>query len=118
MMVTPPDGQKVGRISITGVCDITMSCGNFIGNINIYGATKGGAGYRDEEFHRGGPYPQGYVRWTIKSNLAEILREMQVGLFSVTPLITHRLPFAEAPKGYEALITDRDSALGVVITYE
>ena len=118
MMVTPPDGQKVGRISITGMCDITMSCGNFIGNINIFGATKGGAGYRDEEFHRGASYPKGYVRWTILTNLTEILREMQAGLFSVTPLISHRLPFAEAPKGYEALITDRDSALGVVITYE
>ncbi|NLF28616.1 MAG: zinc-binding dehydrogenase [Clostridiales bacterium] len=118
MMVTPPDGQKVGRISITGMCDVTMSCGNFIGNINIFGATKGGAGYRDEEFHRGALYPRGYVRWTVTANLAEILREMHAGLFSVAPLLSHRIPFAEAPKGYEALITDPDSALGVVITYE
>ena len=117
MMPTPPDGQKLGRISITGLCDITMSCGNFIGNIDIFGATKCGAGYRDEAYHRGASYTPGYVRWTIRDNLVEILREMSAGIFRVKPLLTHRFPFEKAPEAYEKIMNNKDEVLGTVLVY-
>lgn len=55
--------------------------------------------------------------WTQQYNRAQTLKMIADGRLKVRPLITHRLPYTEAAEAYRLLREERDSALGVVLTY-
>lgn len=79
-----------------------------------------GPGRYDPSYEEGGlDYPYAYVRWTEQRNLEEFLRLLACGAVRVSPLITHRLPFASALDAYD-LIGDgaRRPSLGVVLSYD
>ncbi|MCJ7513222.1 MAG: bi-domain-containing oxidoreductase [Anaerolineales bacterium] len=78
-----------------------------------------GPGRYDPAYEEGGAdYPAGYVRWTEGRNLQAVLSMIDQGLLNVRPLITHRIPIAQAPQAY-SLISGKQPApfLGVVLTY-
>jgi polar amino acid transport system substrate-binding protein len=78
-----------------------------------------GPGRYDPSYEEQGvDYPLGYVRWTERRNMEEFLRLVESGHVQVDPLISHRVPFAEAERAY-ALITGKatEPYLGIVLTY-
>jgi threonine dehydrogenase-like Zn-dependent dehydrogenase len=38
-------------------------------------------------------------------------------VIDITPLISHRYPWPQAPEAYQMLLTDRSQALGVVLDW-
>lgn len=78
-----------------------------------------GPGRYDPSYEeKGVDYPLGYVRWTERRNMQEFLRLVEEGRVEVDPLISHRIPFAEAERAY-GLITGKatERYLGIVLTY-
>ncbi len=69
---------------------------------------------------RGHDYPIGYVRFTEGRNLETFVRLLGSGAVQVEPLISHRVPIADAPRAYELIGAGNkadSSALAVVLTY-
>lgn len=48
-----------------------------------------------------------------EANRNAILRMMQAGMIRPGPVVTHRVPYTEAPKMYQMLIHEKDKAIGV-----
>src|SRR5262249_31922289 len=78
-----------------------------------------GPGRYDPSYEENGvDYPLGYVRWTERRNLEEFLRLVEAGRVVVDPLITHRVPFAEAERAYDLLTgKSEERYLGILLTY-
>jgi len=78
-----------------------------------------GPGRYDSAFEqKGHDYPIGYVRWTETRNMEAFLDLLARAKIDVKPIISHRIPIANATSAYE-LINGKPSeaALGVLITY-
>lgn len=76
-----------------------------------------GPGRYDPAFEQQGlTYPVGFVPWTERENLAEVVRLIGTGALNVGALTSHTFPFDEALKGY-ALIAEGKPCLGVVLAY-
>lgn len=77
-----------------------------------------GPGRYDPQYEdRGIDYPLGYVRWTEQRNLEAVLDLMRDRRLDTAPLVTDRVPFAEALDLYDTLSEDGPQPLGVVLTY-
>ncbi|MBI1309558.1 MAG: zinc-binding dehydrogenase [Proteobacteria bacterium] len=77
-----------------------------------------GPGRYDPAFEaRGEAYPVGFVPWTERENLGEVVRLMAVGKLKVGLLTTHEFGLDQALKGYE-LIAAGKPCLGVVLGYK
>lgn len=63
-------------------------------------------------------YPDGYVRWTERSNMSEFLRLASIGKIDTSILTTHRFDVGNAPAAYD-LVTGkvREPFIGVVLEY-
>ena len=78
-----------------------------------------GPGRYDPNYEEGGhDYPAGYVRWTENRNMGAFLDLLANGSLRVNAMTTHRIPVAEAVRGYD-LITGKtqEHYLGIVLTY-
>src|SRR5690606_7737339 len=78
-----------------------------------YGPGRYDPNYED----KGQDYPLPFVRWTEQRNFEAILDMMAAGALDVSALISHRIPFVEAPKAYELLTSDK-AALGILLGYD
>ena len=78
-----------------------------------------GPGRYDDEYEvEGRDYPVGYVRWTENRNLAAFLDLVARSRVRVSPLVTHRVPLAQAAGAYQVISgRTNESFLGVVLTY-
>ncbi|MHB8627361.1 MAG: bi-domain-containing oxidoreductase [Aggregatilineales bacterium] len=80
-----------------------------------------GPGRYDPDYEqRGRDYPIGYVRFTEGRNLETFVRLLASRAVQVEPLITHRLPIADALHAYELIGAGNKAepaALGIVLTY-
>jgi threonine dehydrogenase-like Zn-dependent dehydrogenase len=56
--------------------------------------------------------------WTRERNTELFFDLIADGLFSLTDLITHRVPFTEAPETYRRLLHDRSCAMGVIFDWQ
>ena len=63
-------------------------------------------------------HPTSLFPWTQQYNLGQILLMIADGRLPVNDLISHRLPAAEADRGYELLRERRQGALGVVLNWK
>jgi predicted dehydrogenase len=70
----------------------------------------------DYELH-GIDYPIGYVRWTEQRNMVAFLNLVAEGKVRPSELVTHRFPFAEAERAFEALDSGQPM-VGIVLDYE
>ena len=77
-----------------------------------------GPGSRDQDYlNARTDYPNRFVQWDQERNLYALLGMQASGEINVGPLLTHRFPFAEAPKAVDLLIDRPDEALAVVLDY-
>lgn len=77
-----------------------------------------GPGSRDQDYlNARTDYPNRFVQWDQERNLYALLDMQASGQVNVGPLLTHRFPFAEAPKAVDILIDHPDEALAVVLDY-
>ena len=58
-----------------------------------------------------------YNQWTQKRHAELFFNLVGDGEIDMKPLITHRIPYAEAPETYQMLLNDRTRAMGVVIDW-
>ncbi len=58
-----------------------------------------------------------HAPWTIARHVELFLAWQAAGEIDVSPLITHRFPWQQAPEAYRMLVEDRSQALGVVLDW-
>ena len=110
--------RKRGRIILVGVTGLELNRADFYDKeLTFQVSCSYGPGRYDPDYEeRGQDYPVGFVRWTEQRNFEAVLDMLAAGAIDVAPLISHRIPFDEAPRAYDLLSTDK-SALGIVLTY-
>lgn len=109
--------RKRGRIILIGVSGLHLRREDFYEKeLTFQVSCSYGPGRYDPTYEiEGRDYPLPWVRWTEQRNFEAVLHLMETGALDVAPLITARVPFAEAPRAYD-LLADRDT-LGVVFEY-
>ena len=109
-----------GRVVVVGITKMDLPHRVYYDKeLSLVLSRSYGPGRYDPSYEeRGVDYPLGYVRWTERRNMEEFLRLVESGKVLVDPLISHRVPFAEAERAY-ALITGKatEPYLGIVLTY-
>lgn len=110
-----PDTHLMGRIVIVGGARIDYVFAANLGNVDVRSSARPGPGYHDKAWERGQDYPPVFVEWTTRRNVEECLRFMALGRLQTEPLITHRVPLAEAPTVCDMLVETPQQALGVIL---
>ncbi len=80
-----------------------------------------GAGRYDSSYEEDGvDYPIGYVRFTEGRNVEEYLRLLATGRLDISDLITHEVPFDDAPNAYEMITKNpnHEKYIGVLLKYD
>lgn len=110
--------RKRGRVVLVGVVGLNLLRNDFYEKeLTFQVACSYGPGRYDPGYEaQARDYPLPFVRWTVARNLEAVLDAMARGLVDVGPLISQRLPHADAVAAYETILRDRH-ALGVVLTY-
>lgn len=110
--------RKRGRIILVGVTGLELNRADFYEKeLTFQVSCSYGPGRYDPAYEdQGQDYPLPFVRWTEQRNFEAVLDMLASGALDVAPLISHRIPFEEAPRAYELLSTDK-AALGIILTY-
>ena len=110
--------RKHGRVVLVGVTGLELNRADFYEKeLTFQVSCSYGPGRYDPEYEeKGHDYPFGFVRWTEQRNMEAVLQLMADGRLDVKPLISHRIPLAQAEEAYRLLTEDR-SALGILLTY-
>lgn len=110
--------RKRGRIVLVGVTGLELNRSDFYKKeLSFQVSCSYGPGRYDEEYEgKGHDYPFGYVRWTAQRNFEAFLDMLGSGQIDVSKLVTRRIPFEDAPKAYDFLLTD-NSVLGLILEY-
>lgn len=110
--------RKRGRIVLVGVTGLELNRADFYEKeLSFQVSCSYGPGRYDSAYEeQGHDYPIGFVRWTEQRNFEAVLDMLASGALDVASLISHRVPFEEAPRAYQLLSTDK-AALGIVLTY-
>lgn len=110
--------RKRGRIILVGVAGLELSRADFYEKELTFqvSCSYGPGRYEPAYEDQGQDYPLAFVRWTEQRNFTAVLDMLAAGTLDVAPLISHRIPFDDAPRAYDLLSTDK-SALGIILTY-
>lgn len=110
--------RKRGRVVLVGVTGLELNRADFYEKeLSFQVSCSYGPGRYDPAYEdQGQDYPIGFVRWTEQRNFEAVLDMLASGLLEVDSLVSHRVPFEEAPRAYELLSTDK-AALGILLTY-
>lgn len=77
-----------------------------------------GAGRYDPLYERQGvDYPIGYARWTIQRNMRAFLQQVADRRLQLSPLVTERIPFAEAARAYDLLTAEGAGPVALLLSY-
>ena len=111
--------RKRGRIVLVGVTGLELSRAEFYEKeLSFQVSCSYGPGRYDPAYEdQGHDYPIGFVRWTEQRNFEAVLDLLSGGQIDVTPLITGRQAFEQAPQAYDRLTSDK-GALGILLTYD
>ena len=111
--------RKRGRIVLVGVTGLELNRSDFYEKeLSFQVSCSYGPGRYDRTYEEGGQdYPIGFVRWTEQRNFEAVLDLIASERLDVTPLISHRFAFEEAPKAYDVIADDK-AALGVLLAYD
>jgi len=109
--------RKRGRIVLVGVTGLKLQRGDFYAKeLSFQVSCSYGAGRYDPTHEDVGvDYPLPYVRWTEARNFAAVLDLMADGRLDPVSLVTHRFPFEDAARAYDAIAGGQP--LGVVLSY-
>ena len=110
--------RKRGRIVLVGVAGLELNRADFYEKeLSFQVSCSYGPGRYDPAYEEAGQdYPIGFVRWTEQRNFEAVLDMLADGRIDTAPLISHRVPFADASAAYDVLSEDR-SALGILLEY-
>ncbi len=110
--------RKRGRIVLVGVVGLELSRTDFFEKeLTFQVSCSYGPGRYDPDYeNKGQDYPIGYVRWTEQRNFEAVLDMMADGRIDVEPLISHRMPLAEAQKAYE-IVGGSEPSLAILLEY-
>jgi threonine dehydrogenase-like Zn-dependent dehydrogenase len=109
------DGHEMGRIILVGGCEVTLTGGAALGNVDVRAASRTGPGYHDAAWELGADYPKAFVQFTTRRNLIEIITLIDEKRLIVEPMTTHRIKLEDIGKASDALINTPDKALGVSV---
>jgi len=109
-----------GRVVVVGDVAMSLPRQSYYGKeLELRLSRSYGPGRYDREYEeRGLDYPIGYVRWTERRNIQAFLDLVATGRVNTSSLITSRVTIDEAEAAYERLATEKESPLGIVITYD
>jgi predicted dehydrogenase/threonine dehydrogenase-like Zn-dependent dehydrogenase len=109
--------RKRGRIVLTGVTGLNLQRADFYEKeLTFQVSCSYGPGRYDPAYEQQGhDYPLAFVRWTEQRNFEAVLDLMRDGRLETAPLVSQRVPFAEAESAYDLL--DDKSVIGVLLTY-
>jgi predicted dehydrogenase/NADPH:quinone reductase-like Zn-dependent oxidoreductase len=107
-----------GRIVLVGVVGLNLRRSDFFEKeLTFQVSCSYGPGRYDEAYEQlGRDYPIGHVRWTEARNFEAVLGAMRDGRVLTAPLVTHRIPLADATRAYDVVRTD-PRALGVLLVH-
>jgi predicted dehydrogenase len=110
--------RKRGRIVLVGVAGLELSRADFFEKELTFAVSCSyGPGRYDANYEeKGVDYPVGFVRWTEQRNFEAVLDMMADGRLDVKPLISHRIPIAQAEQAY-ALVGGAGPSLGILLQY-
>lgn len=110
--------RKRGRIVLVGVTGLELNRADFYEKeLSLRVSCSYGPGRYDSDYEEDGhDYPFGFVRWTAQRNFEAVLDMLATGVLDVSPLISHQVPFEEAPNAYDLLTADK-AALGILLIY-
>ncbi len=110
--------RKRGKLVIVGVVGMNLMRADFYEReLSLQVSCSYGPGRYDPEYEaKGRDYPRPYVRWTVARNFEAVLDAIAQKHLNVAPLISRRVPHAEAARAYDMLLHD-SSALGIVMDY-
>ncbi len=110
--------RKRGRIVLVGVTGLDLNRADFFEKeLTFQVSCSYGPGRYDLTYEEGGrDYPFGFVRWTEQRNFEAVLDMLTSGALDVGALISHSVPFDDAPRAYQLLSSDR-AALGILLKY-
>lgn len=111
--------RQRGRIVLVGVTGLELNRSDFYEKeLSFQVSCSYGPGRYDPSYEdQGHDYPFGFVRWTEQRNFEAVLDMLERGAINTDPLISHCVPFEEAPRAYELLSSDK-SSLAIILTYE
>jgi polar amino acid transport system substrate-binding protein len=111
--------RQRGRVVVVGAVGMDLPRADYYEKeLRFAVSCSYGPGRYDPTYEEAGlDYPAGFVRWTEGRNLEAVLDLMATGAFDPLPLVTHRLPFEDAPRAY-AMIADRSEPFsGILLHY-
>lgn len=109
--------RRRGRIVLLGVTGLELERAPFFEKeLTFQVSCSYGPGRYDPSYEeQGHDYPAGHVRWTAGRNFEAVLDQLASGAVQVRPLITDRVPFAEAGRAWDRV--REGTALGIVLEY-
>jgi len=108
-----------GKIVVVGAVQMEFPWAEmYIKEIQLLMSRAYGPGSYDPSYEKKAiDYPFSYIRWTENRNMEEFLRLIGRGALQIAPLISHRFPLDEAPKGYATIMDPAAKSLAVVLRY-
>lgn len=109
--------RKRGRVVLTGVIGLDLDRNDFYEKeLTFQVSCSYGPGRYDPVYEdMGQDYPLPFVRWTQQRNFEAALHMMASGALDVSPLLSVRLPLADAKTAYD-MLADR-SKIGILLDY-
>jgi predicted dehydrogenase/threonine dehydrogenase-like Zn-dependent dehydrogenase len=111
--------RKKGRVSVTGAVGMDLPREPYYRKeISFAVSCSYGPGRYDLDYEEGGvDYPYAFVRWTEGRNIEAVLDLIAAGTLDPGKLVTHRIPFEEAPEAYELIAAGKEPFCGILLEY-
>src|SRR6266536_2186654 len=114
------DVQPGSRVAIIGHVAVAPPRSSYYGKeLSIRFSRSYGPGRYDPSYEEGGiDYPPGFVPWTERRNLAEIVRLLERKLLDVDSLRPAEFPIDQAPRAYGLLAArGRERRVAILLSY-
>ena len=115
----PMIGRDRSRVTVIGKTGLSLSWNAFYEKeMEVVFSRSYGPGRYDAVYEESGiDYPIGYIRWTERRNLQEVVRMMASGQLDMAPLISSIHKFDDAVDVYERLNKGDLSGIGFLFSY-
>lgn len=111
--------RKRGRVVVVGAVGMDIPRPDYYEKeLSFSVSCSYGPGRYDPSYEEGGiDYPYGFVRWTEGRNMSAFLDLVAAGRIDPAALLTHRFPFADAPKAYDMVSNRSEPYAGILLEY-
>lgn len=111
--------RRQGRVVIVGYVGLDIHPKNFLyREIDLRYSRAYGPGSYDTGYEKGRTdYPFGYVRWTEQRNLAEFIRLLSTGKFSLEPMIAKVYELDDVQDAFDAIRARTLPGVAALISY-